>query len=67
MSQFAVRIQKVVTNGPYSYVIIQDGVGQKDANALATIGAALDGVKTDVSALLGGQTVQTVTMTISSS
>jgi lysozyme len=32
MSQFQVRIDKVVTNGAYAYRIFQDGVGQKDVN-----------------------------------
>ena len=67
MSQFQVRIDKVVTNGAYCYRIYQDGVGQKDVNNVSTIALALDGVKADVAALLGGQTVTSVSMTVQSS
>ena len=66
MSTFAVRIIAVATNGPYAYSIFKDGVGQKDVNTVATISAALDGVKTDIGGLLNGQTVSLVAMTITS-
>lgn len=66
MAQFIVRITKVATNGPYCYLILKDGVGQKDAISQATIAAALDGVKTDIAALLGGETVNSVAMTVNS-
>lgn len=67
MSVFKVTITKVVTNGPYAYVITQDGVGQKAAVSQATISVALDGVKTDIGTLLGAQTVNRVGMDITSS
>jgi hypothetical protein len=67
MAQFSAIIQKVITNGPYSYVILRDGVGQKTAISQASISAALDGVKTDIGGLLAGETVDRVTMSVLSS
>lgn len=67
VSQFSVVIQKEITNGPYAYSIIKDGVGQTAVTGKATIGAALDGVKTDIGALLGGETVDRVNMSVLSS
>jgi hypothetical protein len=67
VSQFSVTIQKNITNGPYAYEIIKDGVGQKAAINQATISAALDAVKTDIGGLLGGESVDRVTMNVLSS
>ncbi len=64
MSQFNVRITNVTTNGPYAYLLIKDGIGLKDANNQANISTALDNVKADIAANLGGETVRTVTMTV---
>ena len=64
MSEFRVEIANVVTNGPYAYWIFKDEVGQKSSDNVATISAALDGIKADVGGLLGTQTVKRVTMTI---
>ena len=67
MAQFAAVIQKVTTNGPYSYVILKDGVGQKAAINQASISAALDGVKADIGGMLAGETVDRVNMSVVSS
>ena len=67
MANFNIRIIKVVTGGPYAYEIFKDGVGQKSAIGLATISLAMDGVKTDVAGMLGGETVQVIGMNVSSS
>lgn len=64
VSQFSVVIQKEIVNGPYAYSILKDGVGQTAVTGKATIGAALDGVKTDIGGLLGGETVDRVTMNV---
>jgi len=66
MSQFVVRIIAVTTNGPYAYSLFKDGVGLIDRNAQTMIGAALDNVKADIAANLGGQSVTIVNMTVSS-
>ena len=66
MAQFQARIIRVVTNGPFAYSLFKDGIGQKDVNNLATIGAALDGVKADIGGLLGGEVVQAATLTVTS-
>jgi len=62
-----VQIQQVATNGPYAYVIMKDGVGAKAVNNVASIGAALDGVKADIAGMLSGETVTHVGMTVASS
>jgi hypothetical protein len=67
VAQFSVTIQKEVTGGPYAYSITKDGVGQKAAISQASISAALDAVKTDIGGLLGGETVDRVTMNVLSS
>ena len=67
VSQYSVIIQKVVTNGPYSYALLKDGVGQKAAVGQANIGAALDAVKADIAGLLSGESVDRVTMNVISS
>jgi hypothetical protein len=67
VSQFSVVIQKNVTNGPYAYQILKDGVGQKAAINQTSISAALDAVKTDIGGLLAGETVDRVTMSVLSS
>jgi len=66
MAQFMARITAVTTNGPYCYLLLKDGQGIKDANALASISAALDGVKADIAANLAGETVKSVAMTVNS-
>jgi hypothetical protein len=66
MAQFTVRITAIATNGPYCYLIVKDGAGLKDANALANISAALDAVKADIAANLAGETVKSVAMTVNS-
>lgn len=67
MATFQVVIQKEITNGPYAYSIIRDGVGQKAAISQASVSAALDAVKTDIGGLLGGETVDRITMNVLSS
>lgn len=67
MSQFEVRIESITTNGPYMYVIDKDGAGMKAAIGLASISAALDAVKADIGANLGGQTVRNVGMNVTTS
>lgn len=67
MAQFSVVIQKEITNGPYAYSIIKDGVGQKAAVSQASLSAAMDNVKTDVAGMLAGETVDRLTMNIVSS
>jgi hypothetical protein len=67
VSQFSIVIQKVVTNGPYSYNINKDTVGQKTAINQASVSAALDAVKADIGAMLGGETVDRITMNVLSS
>ncbi len=66
MSKFTVMIQAVVTNGPYCYVILKDGVGQKSADNVANVAAALDGVKADIAGLLNGETVSRIGMDVTS-
>lgn len=66
MSQFAVRIINVTTNGPYAYSLFKGGVGLIDRNSQANIGTALDNVKADISANLGGQSVVIVNMQVQS-
>ena len=66
MSQFTATIIKVQTNGPFAYSLFQNGTGIKDVNNVATIGAALDGVKTDIGGLLGSETVQRATISVTS-
>jgi hypothetical protein len=66
MAQYSATIVKVLTNGPYAYYLAKDGVGQKDVNNVASIGAALDGVKTDIAALLGSEVVQRTTVSVQS-
>jgi len=66
MSQFSATIVKVITNGPYAYALFKDGVGQKDVNNVATIGAALDGVKTDIAGLLGAESVSRAQISVTS-
>lgn len=67
MARFTATINKPVTNGPYAYVIFRDGVCQKDVNGVTTLANALDGVKTDIAGLLGGETVNRVNMSVNSS
>ena len=67
MAQFSVTIQKVITNGPYAYALLKDGVGQKAATNQASISAALDSVKADIGGLLGTETVDRVVMNVVSS
>ena len=67
MAQFTATIQKVITNGPYAYSILKDGVGQKAATGQASISAALDSVKADIGGLLGTETVDRVVMNVVSS
>jgi hypothetical protein len=67
VAQYSVVIQKEIVNGPYAYSIIKDGVGQTAVTGKATVAAALDGVKTDIGGLLGGETVDRITMNVQSS
>ena len=67
MSVFQYVITKVVTNGPYSYLVSKDGVGQKDVNNVADISTALDGVKSTIAGLLSGETVTQATGNVRSS
>lgn len=62
-------IQKVTTNGPYSYVVYSKDIntglqtGIKAVTAIASISAALDGVKADLGALIpAGETAANVTV-----
>ena len=64
VAQYSVVIQKVVTNGPYSYALLKDGIGQKAAVNQASISAALDSVKADIGGLLGSESVDRVTMNV---
>lgn len=64
MAQYQVRITRVVTNGPYCTLIVKDGAGFKDTNSIANIGAAIDGVKADIGADLGGQVVTSMNMSV---
>ena len=67
MSNFTAVINQVATGGPYAYVLFKDGVGLKDSNGIGTIASALDGVKTDIAANLGGQTITRATINVQSS
>jgi hypothetical protein len=66
MAQYQAVIIKVLTNGPYAYALKKDGVGQKDVNNVASIAAALDGVKTDIAGLLGAEVVQQAVINVTS-
>ena len=66
MANFSVQISKVTTNGPYAYVVFKNNVGEKAVNNIATISAALDGVKTDIAGLLLGEVVDRVGMSVQS-
>lgn len=67
MAQFSATIQRVVTGGPYAYVVLKDGVGQKAADNQANLNTAMDNVKTDIAGLLAGETVDRVTLNVVSS
>jgi hypothetical protein len=64
MSQFNVQLYNVQTNGPYAYVIHKDTVGLKSSDTLANVNVALDGIKTDIAASLGGETVLSIKMIV---
>lgn len=66
MSAYVVQINRVVTNGPYAYILFKDGVGVKDSNTLASISAAMSAVQTDIGGMLGTETVSRVQMTVTS-
>jgi len=66
MAQFNAAVLKVLVNGPYSYTILKDGVGQKTVNNVATVAAAINGIRDDIAGLLGGETVQRIQMTVTS-
>lgn len=63
MSQWKAIVTRVATNGPYAYVLLKNGVGQKDSNSLANVSAALDGIKADIGAGLNGETVNGIIIT----
>ena len=43
MATFNAAVLKVLVNGPYSYTLLKDGVGQKTVNNLATVAAEISG------------------------
>lgn len=53
MSLGRAEITKVATNGPYSYVWIVDGVGNKADISIATASAAVDAIKPLAGAMTG--------------
>lgn len=65
-SVFIVRIQAVVTNGPYAYTVLKNGSGVIDRNGQADISTALTNAKNDVGANLAGELVTDVMMTVRS-
>ncbi len=60
MATFNVAVMKVITNGPYSYTLVKDGVGQKTVNNLTTVAAAMNGIRDDIGALLAGESVERI-------
>ena len=66
MATYNANVLKVVTNGPYSYSLLKDGVGQKVVNNIATVAAAMNGIRDDIGALLAGETVDRINMTVTS-
>lgn len=66
MAKFTAQITKVITNGPYAYIIYKDGVGQKSSDNVATVTDALNGVRDDISGLLGGQVIQKISLSAES-
>ena len=66
MAVFQANVLKVLVNGPYSYSVLKDGVGQKVVNNLPTVAAAMNGIRDDIGGLLGGEGVVRITMTVNS-
>ena len=66
MAQYNAAVLKVLVNGPYSYTLLKDGVGQKTVSNVATVAAAINGIRDDIAGLLGGETVERLNMTVQS-
>ena len=64
MSVIVGKIGRVKTNGPFMYIIEKDGVGEKAVTGVPTLGAAFNGVRDDIGALVGAEVVQVVTVQV---
>lgn len=67
MAQFNAVINQVASPAGYCYILFKDGVGLKDANGLVSVTAALNAVRDDIAANLGGETVKRTTINVTSS
>lgn len=65
MPSYKVQFQRIITNGPFVYVIFKDGVGQKSADQVTALNL-LSSINADLTSLLGGETVQNGTITVKS-
>jgi hypothetical protein len=65
MPIYNAKFVRVITNGPFAYVIFKDGIGQKSADNV-TAGNLLSSISADISALLGGETVDGGNLTVRS-
>ena len=68
MATYRVNFIRVITNGPFAYVIVKDGVGQKSADNI-TAANLLSSISTDIGALTtaAGETVDSGVLNISAS
>lgn len=67
MSQYIADIRKVRNNGPFMYIIMKDGAGEKAAINIANLGAAFNGARDDIAGLLAqGEQVERVLMQVQS-
>lgn len=58
------RILRVLTNGPYSYVIFKNGIAQKAVTNQTDILNAMNNVRTDVAGMLDGDEVKVLDWTV---
>lgn len=62
-SNYAARITKVVTNGPFSYIISKDGAGLIDVNNITSFNSALNAVRDAIAADMTASGLTTVIST----
>ena len=65
MPSYDVKFVRVITNGPFAYVILKDGVGQKSADNVSAANL-LSSISTDITSLLGSETVTDGTLRVRS-
>ena len=52
MANYVAKVERVITNGPFTYVITKEGVGLKAVVSIATLGAAFNGIRDDIAAAI---------------